>query len=435
MRKPRKILSPDGLWQSVFQFFQKQSALLSGNKKKSSSNIVDCLMACCAIFSFKLPSLLQYDINRSNTALSKNIKKLFRVQSPPSDTTVRERLDELEPDSIRGVFKMMFSQIQRGKGLEQYKYWDDHYLMSVDATGHFSSKDVFCDNCCVKNHKSGDKTYHHNMLSAVLVHPDIKRVIPFAPEAISKTDGDTKNDCEQNAATRLLLDFRREHPHLKVIASEDSLYSTGPHIKLLRDLDIRFIISAKPGNLSALFEWIKVLPMKTDSYYDEEGYLHEYTFINNVPLNDSNFDEKVNFLAYTETSKNGRKKSFSWITDIPLSKETVELVMRGGRARWRIENETFNTLKNQGYNFEHNFGHGKENLCSIMAMLMMLAFMVDQVSELFDKLYQRARAKASTYYSLWEQMRTLIRFSVFSSWDELYGVIAQERKLILIDTS
>jgi len=37
-------------------------------------------------------------------------------------------------------------------------------------------------------------------------------------------------------------------------------------------------------------------------------------------------------------------------------------IMRGGRARWKIENETFNTLKNQGYNFEHNYGLGKKNL-------------------------------------------------------------------------
>ncbi len=68
--------------------------------------------------------------------------------------------------------------------------------------------------------------------------------------------------------------------------------------------------------------------------------------------------------------------------------------MRAGRARWRIENETFNTLKNQGYHFEHNYGHGNENLCSVMTMLMMLAFLIDQVQQLCCKVYQDARKKA-----------------------------------------
>ena len=36
----------------------------------------------------------------------------------------------------------------------------------------------------------------------------------------------------------------------------------------------------------------------------------------------------------------------------------------------KIENETFNTLKNQGYNFEHNYGHGNENLSVFFALLM-----------------------------------------------------------------
>ena len=38
------------------------------------------------------------------------------------------------------------------------------------------------------------------------------------------------------------------------------------------------------------------------------------------------------------------------------------------RARWKIENETFNTLKNQGYHFEHNYGHGEQHLSVVFVM-------------------------------------------------------------------
>ena len=81
--------------------------------------------------------------------------------------------------------------------------------------------------------------------------------------------------------------------------------------------------------------------------------------------------------------------------------------MRGGRARWRIENETFNTLKNQGYHFEHNFGHGYKYLSVVFAMLMMLAFLVDQVQQIASKLFNAAWKKLGTKRSLWESIRAL----------------------------
>jgi hypothetical protein len=33
------------------------------------------------------------------------------------------------------------------------------------------------------------------------------------------------------------------------------------------------------------------------------------------------------------------------------------------------DNETFNTLKNQGYHIEHNYGHGEKNLSMMFFML------------------------------------------------------------------
>ena len=98
------------------------------------------------------------------------------------------------------------------------------------------------------------------MLGAVLVHPERKEVFPFAPEPILKKDGAKKNDCERNAAARLLEDVRREHPHLKLIVLEDGLASNGPHINLLKRLDLRFILGAKPGDHKFLFEWVNNAP-------------------------------------------------------------------------------------------------------------------------------------------------------------------------------
>ena len=50
-------------------------------------------------------------------------------------------------------------------------------------------------------------------------------------------------------------------------------------------------------------------------------------------------------------------------------------------------------LKNQGYNFEHNYGHGEQHLSVVFAMLMMLAFLVDQAQQLCCALFQAVWAK------------------------------------------
>jgi len=88
--------------------------------------------------------------------------------------------------------------------------------------------------------------------------------------------------------------------------------------------------------------------------------------------------------------------------------------MKGGRARWRIENETFNTLKNQGYEFEHNFGHGYKNLSTNFALLMMLAFAVDQIVELSCKLYKAVRARIGTKRAFFEAFRNYIKIPLFN---------------------
>ena len=94
--------------------------------------------------------------------------------------------------------------------------------------------------------------------------------------------------------------------------------------------------------------------------------------------------------------------------------------MRGGRARWKIENETFNTLKNLGYNFEHNYGHGKKYLSTILCLLMMLAFFIDQVQGIACSLFQVVRKKAGSYRCLWETIRVLFQYMKFESWEDLY---------------
>jgi hypothetical protein len=178
------------------------------------------------------------------------------------------------------------------------------------------------------------------------------------------------------------------------------------------------------------------------TYYEREdrkaGVHHRFRFVCGMPLNASNAELRVNFIEYWETV-GGKVQHFSWVTDLCVNKGTVYRLMQGARARWHIENETFNTLKNQGYHFEHNFGHGYQHLSVVFASLMMLAFLVDQVQQLCCPLFQAAWAKWGSKRLLWEKMRALFYAYALGSMRHLlealvYG-LKKSAPTLVIDSS
>ena len=247
---------------------------------------------------------------RTNETVRENLKHLYGIADAPCDTALRERLDEVDPVALRGAFKRVFALLQRGKGLEGFT-WLDHYLLSVDGTGYFSSSRVHCKHCCGKRHRNGRVTYYHQMLGAVLVHPERREVFPLAPEVIGKADGAGKNDCERNPSRRLLSHVRREHPHLKLLVVEDALASNGPHIGLPQSLDMRFVLGVKPDGHKHLFDWVDATP-GTGSFetIGNDGVTRRYRYLNGAPPNEAHFDLEVNFLECRETRPGGKEQRF-----------------------------------------------------------------------------------------------------------------------------
>jgi len=422
----QKSLTTSSLIKAVYEKFLKIPDSRSFDRK-SKIALIDHLMTGLAIFGLKFPSLLQYDLKRKNPEIVSNLKNLYHIQAPPSDTYLGERLDEVDPSHLRPAFKKLFSKLQRSKKLESFEFLNGHYLLALDGTGEFSSGNVSCPHCCKKEHKNGKVTYYHQMLGGCIVHPEQSNVIPLCPEMIHNVDGNTKNDCERNAAKRFIEHFRREHPHLKVIIIEDGLASNGPHIKHLEQYGMKYILGAKKGDHEYLFDLIessdstKYLEIK-----DEKGYLHQYRFINGVSLNKAHPELKVNFWEYRETNPQGKELNFSWVTNIHVTEKNIYNLTKGGRARWKIENETYNTLKNLGYNFKHNYGHGKEHLSAVFCLLMILAFFIDQIQEIACSLFRAAKKSAGvSYRSLWEEVRVLFRHIAVDSWEMLFKKIAK----------
>jgi hypothetical protein len=434
--KARKPLSADGLFRLVRSGFD---TLPDPRPSDTEIAFPDALMAAFAMFSLKSPSLLAFDKQRAEG----NLETIYGIGRVPCDTQMRERLDPVYPKSLHLLFKSVFRQLQRGKALEPMAFLDGHYLLALDGTGYFSSQTIHCASCLQKVHRNGSITSYHQMLGAAIIHPDFREVIPLMPEPIVRHDGTDKNDCERNAAKRFIAQLRQEHPHLKCIVTEDSLSSNAPHIQTLHAHQLHYILGVKEGDHTFLFRQVQTAEHAGRvTYYERHdrasGLRHQFRFVNDVPLNEAHPDIRVNFIEYWERGDD-KVQHFSWVTDLRVSTRNAFHLMRGGRARWKIENETFNTLKNQGDNFEHNYGHGTQNLSVVFALLMMLAFLVDQAQQLCCPLFRAVWAKLGSKRLLWERMRALFYDYAFASMRQLFATLWYGFKkfspLLAIDSS
>lgn len=422
-RKQLERLKIDALHTYLAKHF---SGFTDKRDDNQSIRMQDALMSGYAVFSLKCPSLLQF--NNQRTAREENLRTVYKVKKAPSDSGLRDILDEVELKEMKGVYPGFVKKLRRAGLLRSYQYINGHVAVSIDGVHHHSSEKIKCGQCSEYTKSNGQKEYRHSLLSAVIMHPEKRAVLCIANEPIVKQDGHTKNDCEANAAKRLIPGLRRLLAKEKVVVVEDALSANGPHIRKLQKEGFRFIISVKPdGNkyLFGLFERLGEQGKINEHELEEGRYIHQFHYVNGLPLNSDNRDIKVNFLDYRQVGKEGKEKDkhFTWITDFHLNKQSVYKVMRTGRARWKIENETFNTLKNLGYNFGHNYGHGQKNLCTVMALLMMLAFLVDQLQQGWNEFFQAAWHKMQTKVALWEKVRQKFDEYEVASMEMIYKLI------------
>ena len=402
--KERKHLSADALFGFVRSLFAN---VPDHRGDHTDMTLTDALMAGFAMFSLTCPSLLDFDKQRAEG----NVKTIYHIERAPCDSSMREMLDLVAPASLRPLFTGVFRHLQRGKALAERVFFKNCSLLALDGTGYFSSKTIHCPSCLEKHHRDGSITYSHQLLGAARMHPDRREVIPRMPEAIITHDGSEKNDGERHAAKRFLATLRHDHPHLGFIVTADGLSSNAPHIETLHDDGCHYLLGVKEGDHGSLFAQVHAAEQagRVSQYERHDraaGIVHRLRCINDMPLNESRSDVRVTFIEYWEVSEDD-VQHFSWVTDFRVTQDNVYKLMRGGRARWKIENEPFNTLKNQGDNFDHNYGHGEQNLSVVLAVLMMLAFLVDQTQQRCCALFRAVWKTLGSKRLLWERMRAL----------------------------
>jgi Transposase DDE domain len=419
------------------------------NPLLSKIPIKDFPLSALAIFSLKFPSLLNFEQEMRDKRNFSNLTSLFGIEQVPSDTHMRTVMDKIDTNELKPGFTNLFAKAQRSGALKDFSILGGHYLLAVDGSGYYFSDSVQCEQCIEKRNQDGTKSYYHQMFAGAIVHPDQKVVIPFCPESIQRQDGSNKNDCERSAIKRFLLQFRKDHPKLKTVILTDALHATLPMLSDMKRLNLSYILGVKPGSHTTLFagleKWEELRQVRHFTREDEIGdkikkkRIREYRYTNGILLAKADINTSVNFLEFWETTQwvnakgqlKEKKVHFSWITDFALYESTCEEIVRAGRTRWKIENETFNTLKNQGYEFEHNFGHGYQNLSTNFACIMMLAFFIDQLQTIGCSWFKKALVRVhGTRTRLWELLKSLYIWMPFriTGWDMFYGILVEPEK-------
>ena len=399
---------------------------------KIDHELHDCCLSSFAMMFFQDPSINQFQKRLQNAVHKNNLRTLFNVKTIPGVTQMREVMDSIPSTELEPVFADFFKPLQRGKQLDQFKIFNDSYFMPIDATQYFSSKKIHCANCLHKTHRNGKITYSHQALAAAIVCPGIKQVIPLAPEPIQNTDGTTKQDCEINAGKRILKKIRAAHPKLKITIGGDSLYSKQPFLDELKEHNMSFILNAKPSDHKSLYQMFTetraIKETHTLKIKELNGSEHVYEWLNNIPLNDTKSADNVNFFQFSILKRGKRTFRSSWVTDITITSKNIKKLVQCGRARWKIENETFNTLKNQGYHAEHNYGHGHKHLAYNFFLINLLAFSIHQIFQFSCSHYQNSRMQFTAYTDFWNNLRTVIRYTIFYNWERLLDYVADPSK-------
>jgi hypothetical protein len=119
----------------------------------------------------------------------------------------------------------------------------------------------------------------------------------------------------------------------------------------------------------------------------------------------------------------------AWATDLALDAQLVVEVVASGRCRWKVENEGFNVLKNRGYHFEHNYGHGQQHLSMVLLTLLMLAFLFHSALGLSSLMYQAVRRELAARRTFFNDLRALTRYLYFANWQQLLTFMYQQLEL------
>src|SRR5580693_9173584 len=350
-------------------------------RKGRGGNITtaDFGLSAFSMFFMQSASFLAYQRALEKGQGRSNGQTLFGIGRIPSDNYIRDMLDEADPALLQPCFERVETLLAEPAMRQAFGRLGGRTLIAWDGTEYFCSQKLGCPNCLTRKRSNGKTENYHCLLSATVVAPGHSKVVPLIPEFVGSQDGAEKQDCERNAVKRWFDSHHARIAPLRPIYLGDDLFACHPVCKMVTDAGDDFIFTSKPTSHKALYDFID----GAEAFRHEEKVRRNtketfrYRWIEAVPIRDGKDAILVNWIGFEIVDAKGKVTySMAWVTSLPVSKDNVADIVACGRARWKIENESFNVLKNHGYELEHNFGHGQKFLAMTLAALNLLAYVV-----------------------------------------------------------
>jgi hypothetical protein len=301
-------------------------------------------------------------------------------------------------------------------------------LVALDGSEYFCSYRITCPHCLTRKRSNGKTESYHCLLAATVVAPGHSKVVPLMPEFIVKQDGAEKQDCERNAVKRWHEKHGARLKPLRPVYLADDLFACQSVVERLIAGGDDFIFTCKETSHRALYDFIDGSEFKRREIKVRKGKTsetHRLRFIEKVPLRDGADAVLINWIGFEILDARGVVKyKTAFVTSLPVTRDNVADIVACGRARWKIENESFNVLKNHGYELEHNFGHGENFLAMTLAALNLLAFAWHTVLDLLEPPWRRARDAAEKRKSFFNYLATVTSFAIFPTWSDLLEALA-----------
>jgi hypothetical protein len=393
-------------------------------------SMADIALSAFAVFFTQCPSFLSFQQNMEKAQGRNNARSLFQVGRIPSENHIRQTLDPVEPHHLFSLFDDLYQAFHQAGLLAVMRAVGGTRLIALDATWYFSSQsqNIYCPNCSCIHHAQGQTTHFHSAITPVIVSPGHAQVVSLRPEFIVPQDGQVKQDCEINAAKRWLAAHAARYATGNDTLLGDDLYAHQPFCRQVLLHQFHFIFTCKPASHPYLNSWIEGLAaggqlstmqlrVKGPSNRWEH---HQYRWAQGVPLIDSDDALKVNWCELVVTDGEGTVLYHNtWITDWKITDANVAGLAAAGRARWKIENENNNVLKHRGYHLEHNFGHGKKHLASLLMTMNLLAFGLHTLLALTDESYRLIRSEVGARRKFFQHLEALTTYLHFETWERL----------------
>ena len=419
------------MFETIIDAMRKKLAELPDPRKASNGTkyeMLDAVLSAYSVFFMQSPSFLSHEQDRKRERGQSNLENLFGVHKTPTTNQIRNILDALHPETMGAVFWEVYAHLREANYLENFRGINGTFLCGLDGMEYHSSYNVCCEHCNRKQ-KGGKTLCTHNVIAPVLVAPGRSDVVSLEPEFIWPQDGSDKEDCEQNAIKRWIQKNHHRFAPYTLTMLADDLHSRQPTCELLLEKKMNFILVCKESSHPTLYQELALLSrldgavstLQTRAWNGRFHEVTQYRYASALPLRTGEDALRLNWcevsVVHEPTGEILFKSAF--ITNFALSDKNVAQIVRSGRARWKNENESHNTLKNHGYHIDHNFGHGDQFLSMILLCLNLLAFLTHTFMEISDSIYRAVRQELGSRKTFWDDVRALTRYQTFDSWAHL----------------